>query len=166
MGEDTGIQAADVQREDFVVAPIPSDQILDGSPVARSCDLSISSDRALSTNLWDCTAGRFNWIYGADEVVQILEGEVRVTDHTGARTVLTAGSTAHFPAGTRMVWEVPSYVKKLATHRNPTSLRARALLKLRVLRARAQMHQRPAMALLLPVLADANQLLDRAATAF
>lgn len=126
----SSLQSAHVGRDDFKPAPIPTDHVLEGDPVARSCDLSQSRDKGLSMNLWDCTAGRFTWSYYGDELVHILEGEVRVTDEQGHETRLQAGDTAHFPAGAETIWDVPRYVKKLAIHRGPTSLPARVLHKL------------------------------------
>src|SRR4051794_3877278 len=113
----TGLAVGDICREEFADAPIPAAQVIDGAPVARSCDLHSSREAGVSMNLWDCTAGRFHWHYGSDELVEILEGEVRVSDVDGRQRVLRAGDTAHFPAGTSFVWEVPEYVKKLAIHR-------------------------------------------------
>jgi len=131
------LQQGNVGLQDFVPAPIPPENVLDGEPVARTCNLSQSDDQGLSMNLWDCTAGRFRWNYYGDELAHILEGEVHVTEETGEVTVLQAGDTAHFPAGARTVWEVPEYVKKLAVHRTPPNLPARVVHKLKTVRARA-----------------------------
>ena len=81
-------------------------------------------------NFWDCTAGRFHWDYFGDEMVQILEGEVHVTFEDGVTRTLRAGDTAHFKAGTRLEWNVPDYVRKIAFHRSPQSLPDRVLSKL------------------------------------
>jgi uncharacterized cupin superfamily protein len=126
----TGFAVADIRRDEFADAPIPAEQVIEGAPVARSCDLHSSRQAGVSMNLWDCTAGRFRWHYGSDELVEILEGEVRVTDAEGAQRVLRPGDTAHFPAGTSFVWEVPEYVKKLAIHRAAKALPDRILWKL------------------------------------
>jgi len=125
----TDFSVADVRREEFSDAPIPAEQVIAGEPVARSCDLHRSREAGVSMNLWDCTAGRFHWHYGSDELVEILEGEVRVSDADGTQLVLRPGDTAHFPAGTSFVWEVPVYVKKLAIHRAATALPDRILWK-------------------------------------
>ncbi len=95
-------------------------EVLDGSPVTRSLDLTKSPDGKFTTNLWDCTAGSFRWTYTTDEIVHVLEGEVHVTDEHGVRRTLTPGDVAHFTKGTQAVWEVPEYVKKLAVHRHDT----------------------------------------------
>jgi len=129
----SSLQPSHTTRDDFRSAPIPDENILEGEPVARSCDLSQSPDGGLSMNLWDCSAGRFRWNYYGDELVNILEGEVRVTDENGDLTVLRAGSTAHFNAGDETIWEVPEYVRKLAIHRTPQSLPARISRKLSVM---------------------------------
>ena len=57
------------------------------------------------------------------------EGEVRITGSDGTQQLLGPGDTAHFPAGSSLVWEVPSYVKKLAIHRAAKTLPDRVLLK-------------------------------------
>jgi uncharacterized cupin superfamily protein len=73
--------------------------------------LSKSPDGLLTAGLWDCTAGTFTWIFRRDEIVHIVEGEVRV--HDGPTThVLVPGCVAYFPCGLQTIWEVPAYVKK------------------------------------------------------
>jgi uncharacterized cupin superfamily protein len=133
-----GFQQGSVQREDFVAAPIPREAILEGEPAARTCNLSESEDKGISMNLWDCTAGRFRWTYYGDELLQVLEGEVRITDENGNVTLLREGDTAHFDAGESTIWDVPVYVRKLAFHRTPQTLWARALRKLRVMARRSR----------------------------
>src|SRR5262249_13839031 len=92
--------------------------IQEGAPVARSIRMTESPDKNLITGLWDCTAGKFRWIYWFDEIVHIVEGEVRVTDGTKTH-VLVPGSVAYFPSGLETVWEVPKYVKKMFILRAP-----------------------------------------------
>ena len=120
--------------------PIDPSWIKKGAPVARSLTLSRSPDALLTAGLWDCTGGTFTWIFRRDEIVHILEGEVRVHDG-GTMHVLIPGCVAYFPRGLETVWEVPTYVKKAFVLRAPppsplsrvaTALRARlAALKLR-----------------------------------
>jgi uncharacterized cupin superfamily protein len=112
-------------------APIPATDVLEGAPHARSQDLHVSREGGVSMNYWDCTAGRFRWYYGGDEMVHILEGEVHLTDEHGATFTLRAGDTAHFHAGATLLWEVPEYVRKLAFHRSPQSLSDRVACKAR-----------------------------------
>jgi uncharacterized protein len=108
----------DTTRTDLVPLPIDPSWIKEGAPVARSVTLSKSPDALLTAGLWDCTAGTFTWIFRRDEIVHILEGEVRV--HDGTKTlVLVPGSVTHFPRGLETVWEVRTYVKKAFVLRAP-----------------------------------------------
>jgi hypothetical protein len=67
-----------------------------------------------------------------DEIVHILDGEVRVTDDEGTTRTLRAGDVGHFPYGSHTVWDVPQYVRKLAFHRAPAgSLMRRAARKVK-----------------------------------
>ncbi len=95
-------------------APISSTWILEGTPVARVKLLSGSTDDRAFTFMWDCTAGRFNWFYGIDETICLLEGSVVIKDHNGATHCLSAGDTFYFPKGTCAEWTVNAYVRKIA----------------------------------------------------
>lgn len=122
----TTFQTGDGRLDHLRAAPIAPSSILDGQPVARSRCLLQADDERFSMTLWDCTAGRFHWAYGCDEMVHVVEGEVIVEDEQGRRRTLRAGDVALFQAGTRAVWEVPEYVRKVATHRvrrSPLSVR-------------------------------------------
>lgn len=108
-------------------APIAQAWILEGNPVARNKLLAGSSDRMASTYMWDCTAGRFNWFYGTDEVIHVLEGSVIVEDAAGVRRRLQAGDTFLFPAGSRYHWTVPNYIRKIAFLHAPLSRHMRLI---------------------------------------
>jgi len=103
----------------FNPSPINPDWILEGTPVARNALLSYSPDGAASTLFWDCTAGRFNWIYSDDETVCVLEGGVTIKEPSGVIHHLGAGDTIYFPAGTRAEWTVDHYIRKVAFCRTP-----------------------------------------------
>lgn len=101
----------ETSRTDLRPLPIDPSWIKTGGPVARSVTLSTSPDGLLTAGLWDCTAGTFTWIFRRDEILHILEGEVRVHDGP-TRHVLVPGCVAYFPRGLETIWEVPTYVKK------------------------------------------------------
>lgn len=107
-------------------APIDPSWVLEGTPAARNKVLAGSSDGMSSTIMWDCTAGRFNWYYGYDETVYVIEGSVTVTLAAGSRR-LKAGDVAHFPAGSHAVWNVEKYIRKLAFCHDPLSRRLRLM---------------------------------------
>lgn len=118
--------AFESSRGDLVDQPIEPSWIREGKPVARAITLTESPDGLLTTGLWDCTAGTFTWIFGTDEIVHILEGEVRVRD--GIRTHhLVPGSVCYFPQGLETIWEVEKYVKKTFVLRAPHRSRLRRL---------------------------------------
>lgn len=124
-------------REDLEPAPIAATDVLAGSPVARSRHVLDLGD-GLTAAVWDCTAGRFRWHYGAcDEVVHIVEGEATITDSDGGVVHLRPGVIATFVAGSSVVWEVEEYVKKVAVMRDtPTDPIWRLALRLRLLAKR------------------------------
>lgn len=99
--------------------PIRAEWILEGAPVARNAVLSRSADGGACTLIWDCTAGLFNWVYDIDETVYVLEGSVVVRNEAGVKRRLGVGDTAFFPSGSKAVWHVESYVRKVAFCRNP-----------------------------------------------
>jgi uncharacterized protein len=108
-------------KHNLAPAPIPREWILEGEPVARNRQVAGSTDGLGSTYMWDCTAGRFNWFYGVDETVYVLEGSVTVVDTTGQVNHLKSGDTFFFPKGTRFEWTVPTYVRKIAFIHVPIS---------------------------------------------
>jgi uncharacterized cupin superfamily protein len=132
--------AFEASRDDLLPQPIDPSWIKEGTPMARALTLTESPDGLLTTGIWDCTAGRFTWIFGTDEIVHILEGEVTVVD--GDRTHhLVPGSVCYFPQGLETVWSVPKYVKKTfvlrAAYRSPLR-RVASALKAVIVRATAR----------------------------
>lgn len=111
---------ADTALRDLGDCPIHAPDVIAGEPVARATCLTSSPDGRVSTHIWDCTAGTFHWTFGVDEVVHILDGEVRVTDDDGRTVTLRTGDVGHFAYGSHTVWDVPDYVRKLAVHRAPS----------------------------------------------
>lgn len=129
------IVAANVDAIVMRPAPINPDWILEGSPVARVGDIVKSTDRTTNSAVWDCTAGTFNWHFGIDETVHILDGEVEVSAPGFGKRTLRAGDVALFRAGTTARWHVPVYVRKIAFCRHPLpwpmGVAARALSRVR-----------------------------------
>jgi len=103
----------------FIPAPIDPGWILEGKPIARVAILSRSEDSFAWTAMWDCTAGQFNWYYGFDETVHIVEGSVIVSCSGTSPRRLEAGDVAYFPFGLTAHWHVEEYVRKVAFCRRP-----------------------------------------------
>jgi uncharacterized cupin superfamily protein len=108
-----------IGQVDLSPSPIYRDWILEGNPVARNKLLSSSADGYASSYIWDCTAGRFNWFYMADETIYVIEGAVVIKDMAGAARRLGAGDTIFFPAGTHAEWYIEKYIRKFALIRTP-----------------------------------------------
>ena len=113
------ILKADAFEGELPEMPIQPDWILEGSPRACGTVLLQSDDKLASSGLWSCTAGKFNWIFGWDEFVHVLEGEATITEDGGETYTLRAGDFAHFPIGLKTEWHVSNFVKKVFTIRTP-----------------------------------------------
>jgi len=116
------IQVATKLTSELPDMPIEPSWILEGSPRARGKVLLQSADRKVSSGLWDCSAGRFQWTFGWDEFVHILEGEVTISQQGGPTLTLKPGDVAHFPVGLKTEWLVPKYVRKVFTVRTAEPL--------------------------------------------
>ena len=130
-----------VTASSFRPAPLRPELILSGKPETRTLDIGRSPDGKFSFNLWDCTAGRFRWVFQSDDFIEILEGTVTITPDGGNARTLTVGDVAYFPGGLATVWEVPTYFKKLSVHRKvhvPLSRRVTGKLRRLLTRVTAQ----------------------------
>ncbi|MGX1499615.1 putative cupin superfamily protein [Labrenzia sp. MBR-25] len=108
-----------VDKSQLMPAPIRPEWVLEGDPKAMCAVLARHKFGWGDACHWSCTAGKFRWHYGWDESVMFLEGEVRITDETGHVYEGKPGVTLFFPAGTSAVWEVPTYIRKLAFNQKP-----------------------------------------------
>lgn len=102
-------------------SPINPEWILAGAPEARMAEWSRSADGTTTTNVWDCTAGRFRWYFAVDEIVHIMDGSVTVSSADHPARTLFAGDAALFRAGTWSEWHVAEYVRKHAILRQQLS---------------------------------------------
>lgn len=136
----TSIKAASLDQIELDPAPIRPEWILEGQPTARCRHWSDSSDGTTSAMVWDCTAGRFRWYFGGDEIVHIIEGEVIVKGDDTPERRLKPGDAALFRAGTWATWHVPHYVRKHAICRD--SLPVAITLPLKVTKKAARLANR------------------------
>lgn len=140
------VRLADIELER---SPIEPGWILDGFPEARTAEWSRSVDGTTTTNVWDCTAGRFRWYFSVDEIVHIMDGSVTISSDDHPPRTLVAGDAALFRAGTWSEWHVDEYVRKHAILRQhlPTSLtlvlKVRGLARAAVRRATGVGRQQP-----------------------
>lgn len=96
--------------------------IQQGVPAFRAAHYSESADGRTSTGIWASDGpSTFEWNFGSDEEVYVLNGQVDVT-YEGEKFSLRPGDTAVFLAGTRAVWHVPQHVTKSYTLHHPSAL--------------------------------------------
>ncbi len=102
--------------------PIDAELITAGNPVARGAILNQSADRTLSSGLWTCEPGEFDWAYTWDEFVYIFAGEVTITEEGGKSYTVGPGDMAHFPLGLKAHWRVVKAVRKFFVLKTPEPL--------------------------------------------
>jgi len=96
--------------------------VLEGAPNFRATEISKSPDGRTTTGLWACDGpSTFEWQFGVDETVHLLEGLVEVK-YQGRQFTLRPGDTATFIAGTRAVWHVPEHARKAFSLHEPGRL--------------------------------------------
>jgi uncharacterized protein len=95
-------------------SPIEPSWVIEGDPRASSCTLSKSTDGSGWTAVWECTQGKFNWHYGLDETILILEGSIILESDTLPSTRYSVGDVILFRKGAHARWHVENYVRKLA----------------------------------------------------
>jgi uncharacterized protein len=95
-------------------SPIEPSWIIEGKPTASACTLSRSADGTATTVVWHCTEGKFNWYYGFDETILILEGSIVLDNNTMHPTRYGPGDVVFFKDGAHAKWHVEGHVKKLA----------------------------------------------------
>jgi uncharacterized protein len=95
-------------------APIPAHWIVEGTPQARSKRLTTSADGVAAVIAWSCTPGRFYWHYTVDEILQVIAGEVFITDENGDSRRVGAGDMVYFRAGSKSLWHVTQTIRKIA----------------------------------------------------
>jgi uncharacterized protein len=99
--------------------PIEPSWIIEGNPSAEASLLSKSADGQAWTVVWQCSEGKFNWIYGYDETILILEGSIVIEGHGMPPTRYGPGDVVFFKRGTHAKWHVEGHVRKLAFCRHP-----------------------------------------------
>ncbi len=118
-------------------APVPSKEVVSrdlqplevnpawiksGQPRFMASETLAMPAYGISTGLWSCDGPAvFDWTFGTDETVHILDGEVEV-HYLGNVLVLTEGDTAFFRAGTKAEWRVKKRVFKSFVLQDPGRL--------------------------------------------
>ena len=92
--------------------PINPDWITSGSPTCAKLDFARSYDRNARSGFWRCDGpASFEWHYGVDESIYILDGRAEI-EYLGNQIVLEAGDSFRFAYGTSAHWKVDGFVHK------------------------------------------------------
>ena len=102
--------------------PIDPELITAGNPEARGAVLNQSTDKTLSSGLWTCEPGEFDWSYTWDEFVYVVEGEATITEEGGTSYDVGPGDMAHFPIGLKAHWHVKKALRKFFVLKTPGPL--------------------------------------------
>ena len=98
--------------------PLPDEEILEGTPDCRGLFTVESADEGASAGFWSCDVGRYEFYFGYDEFVYLIEGELEVSCE-GQSYTLRPGDSALFPQGSTSIWHVKSKMKKYFVARAP-----------------------------------------------
>jgi len=100
--------------------PIDPSWIKEGDPIARGTVLNQCEDKRVSSGIWSCEPGKFEWTFAWDEFVHVLAGEADITEDGTRNTVtLRAGDMVHFPLGMKAHWHVKQPFRKFFVIRTP-----------------------------------------------
>jgi len=98
--------------------PVAPEEELEGKADARCLFTAQSADQQAIAGFWSCQPGRYEFYFGYDEFVYLVEGEVTVIQ--GERSItMRPGDTAHFPQGCTTIWQVTQKMTKYFVAREP-----------------------------------------------
>lgn len=98
--------------------PVDPDEELEGTANAVGVFTATSSDDQCSAGFWSCDPGRYEFYFGYDEFVYLIEGELTV--HEGDKSYdLNPGDTAFFPQECTVIWHVKKRMTKYFVARDP-----------------------------------------------
>lgn len=113
------IKVVKASNAPFPAYPIPPESIRSGNPVGRGGDLLQSDDQKFTGGLWICEPGEFEWVFGGDECLIVLEGEVIITQEGGESHTLCTGDMIYFPIGAKTNWKITKRLKEFYVTRTP-----------------------------------------------
>jgi uncharacterized cupin superfamily protein len=97
---------------ELVAWALPAEWVLDGTPDARGAVISRSDDSRIIRGVWECTPGRFKWVFSYDETLVVVSGRATVELDTGEQTELEPGVMAFFGRGHDSTWTVHETLRK------------------------------------------------------
>ncbi|MEM6587408.1 MAG: cupin domain-containing protein [Pseudomonadota bacterium] len=93
--------------------PLSDYRVLSGDPQASGRLDAGGAGHVTRAGIWRCTKGAFECTEQGDEMMTILSGECRITDHaTGDVTHLKTGDAFIVRDGARVTWDIMEDVTK------------------------------------------------------
>jgi uncharacterized protein len=99
---------------EFRPSPINPEWIVEGAPIARAAVVARSIDGFATTFMWDCSPGKFRWVYNNDETLHVLSGNVILDEGLPTEKHVGTGDVVYFPAGSVANWHVTNHIVKVA----------------------------------------------------
>lgn len=94
--------------------PASGYRIVAGAPVASGRIEAGGAGEATRMGLWRCTAGAFECTEQGDELMTVLEGRARITDHaTGTMIEIGPGDSLFLRDGMRVTWRIDADLTKV-----------------------------------------------------
>lgn len=109
-GSRSYVLTSDAHLTDIPLAPIGSEDVVDGRPLAGSVVL--ADARGVEVGLWEITAGTVVDVE-ADEVFVVLSGRGRVMLEDSSFMTLAPGTVVQLRSGERTVWTISETLRKL-----------------------------------------------------
>ena len=93
--------------------PVDAGRLVSGQPTQAVANAYSSADQCFHSGIWEGDVGAWRVRYTEDELCHLLTGSVRMIDHEGRETTVTAGDSFVIPAGFEGIWEVLEPARKL-----------------------------------------------------
>lgn len=105
---------------DLPLHPIEPSWVRAGEPKAHCSVLTRIDSDTVTSGIWTCEPGEFEWHFSYDEMIYLLEGRVTIRELNGAHRVfdVKAGEMVTFPSGAATYWTVQERVKKFFVTRS------------------------------------------------
>ena len=93
--------------------PIAAEELSAGNPIQRAREYFQTSEGAITSGFWDCTAFETHLApYSVNEFMILLEGSVFIIDANGTQYDFHAGQSFVIPKGLNCIWKQTGLVRK------------------------------------------------------
>ena len=101
-----------ISSAELTAWPLPPEWVISGDPAPAGAVLSRSDDSRIIRGIWECTPGKFTWVFSYDETLVVVSGRATVELDTGETIELASGVLAFFGRGHDATWTVHETLRK------------------------------------------------------